>query len=125
MSEARQEFAGLPRVSEIEDVKIRQRVTALLELLDQTVTEKDRLEAIENDCKDELEQLQTAAGKAGFRCGLLCFQAVQAKGRKTINSEKVQGLLLEYGFPPAQMYEIWKEGEPSVRRTFKRLPEEQ
>ncbi len=122
--EAVSEFASLPRVSELES-RTRRRVTELLEQLDQIVADKDKLEAQEEDCKNELEELQNECGAPGFRYGVLCFMAQVVKGRKTINADKVQGLLLEYGYPPDQMASIWKEGAPSSRRTFRRLPEEE
>lgn len=117
---SRFEFNSLPPVTGLEDVKTRQRVVALLELLDHIVVERTKLEEQEDACKLELEELQRASDKTGFRYGLLCFAAQQVKGRKTLDKMA----LIENGCPAAVIEKSYKESAPSVRRTFKRLPEE-
>lgn len=115
------EFASLPPVAELEDAKTRQRVVALLELLDATVAERAALEVREEECKAELEALQTAAKTTGFKYGLLCFVAQPVKGRKSLD----RFLLMENGVSAKTIQASYKEGAPSVRRTFKRLGEEE
>ena len=114
------EFASLPPVSEVEDIRTRQRVVALLEQLDKTTAELQELEKRDEALKQELQELQHASGKTGFRYGLLCFLAQQVKGRRTLD----RMLLMENGCPASVIEQSFKEGTGSVRRTFKRLPEE-
>jgi hypothetical protein len=118
-AQERMEFKALPPVADLEP-KIRKRVLELLELLDQTVATREEAEAAEEAYKLELEELQTAAQKPGFRCGLLCFAAQPTKGRKTLDKMA----LMENGVPAAIINKSYKEGSPGVRRTFRRLPEE-
>jgi hypothetical protein len=118
-AQERVEFAKLPLTAELEP-SIRKRVVELLELLDQTVATREEIEAAEEAYKLELEQLQTASQKPGFRYGLLCYTAQPTKGRKTLDKMA----LMENGCPAAVIAKSYKEGSPGVRRTFKRLPEE-
>lgn len=112
-------FANLPQVTELQDTKTRQRIIALLELLDQMVEKRAKLEAVEEDCKSELEALQTATNKTGFKYGLLCFISQPTKGRKTLDKY----LLMEHGVSAKTIQASYKEGAPGTRKTFKRLPE--
>ena len=118
------EFASLPPVSDLEDKKQRQRVIALLETLDQVVAKRQEMEEAEEKCKQELEQLQRASQRAGFRYGWLCYTAQDCKGRAGFDAERAKWLLLEHGVPQMEINSLSKEGKPYVRRTFKRLPEE-
>jgi hypothetical protein len=118
--EDRAQFASLPPVVELEDVKVRQRVVALLELLDQAVAERQKLEQDEEKYKVELGTLQEATNRQGFRYGLLCFMSQPVKGRRTLDKM----LLIENGCPADAINLSYKEGKPSIRRTFKRLGDE-
>jgi hypothetical protein len=112
-------FAALPPVSELA-LTTKAKVMALLELLDTTLEQKARLVEVEEKCKAELEQLQRDAGKEGFRHGWLCYAAQDVDGRKTLDKM----LLLEHGVSAKTIATCYKTGNPSVRRTFKRLSEE-
>ncbi len=113
------EYTKLPLVTDL-DTETRQRVTALLESLDQLITEKRKLLDKEDDLKNELSSLQKSKGKSGFRHGSLCFVAQSVAGRKTLDKE----LLLENGCSAAVIAMSYKTGAPSTRCTFKRLTEE-
>jgi hypothetical protein len=114
------DFKALPPVAELESVQTRQRVVALLEQLDQISSQLEELEQEDEKLKNELEQLQCATGRSGFRYGLLCFISQKTKGRRTLDKM----MLMENGVPAATIEQSYKEGAPSTRRYFKRLPEE-
>lgn len=118
MADDRIEYAKLPPIDYLE-TETRQRVIALLESLDQVVTEMAKLADREDDLKQELERLQAASGRPGFRYGWLCFVAQSVAGRKTLDKM----LLLENGVSAKTIESSYKEGKPGTRCTFKRLPE--
>lgn len=115
------EFASLPAVAEVEDLKTRKRIIELLEELDQAVVDREAVEAIEEGCKAELENLQAATNKPGFKYGSLCFVSQPTKGRKTLD----RMLLMEHGVSAKVIKASYKEGKPGTRRTFKHLAEEE
>lgn len=114
------EWGALPAVAALENIQTRQRVIALLELLDQLVTKREELETAEETCKAELEQLQVANSLPGFKYGLLAFASQATKGRKSLDKL----LLMENGVSAAIIQSSYVAGKPSVRRTFRKLPDE-
>lgn len=113
------EYKTLPAVSDLED-SVRRDIIQLLELLDSTTAKIAGLEAVEEDCKQRLEDLQQKCARPGFRFGFLCFASVPVPGRKTLDKM----LLMENGVPAKVINDSYKTGEPGTRRTFKRLGED-
>ena len=119
MSEEKFEFKKLPNVEHLKAPAIKATVIALLTRLDKVKTDKDRLDIEEDDLKTELEVLQEKVGWTGFRHERFCFIASRIAGRKTLDKM----LLLENGCPASVLNASYKEGQPTVRRTFRRLEE--
>jgi hypothetical protein len=114
-----QEFAELPIVTTLE-TQVRQRVIALLELLDKVSEDRRKLEDQEDDILNELTKLQEETNKKGFRHGWLCFTAQKVAARRTLDTM----MLIENGCPASIIEQSYKEGKPSVHRKFHRLKEE-
>lgn len=119
MADDRLEFATLPLVTEL-DTEVQQRVIALLEILDSLTKEKAQVLTKESDAEEELERLQKAHSKPGFRHGRLVFASQPVAGRRSLD----RGLLLENGCSASIIADSYKTGTPSTRCTFKKLPEE-
>lgn len=114
-------FASLPSVAEMEDNETRARIMVLLESLDNAVAVRQELEANEEEWKAELETLQAATNKVGFKFGSLCFVSQPTKGRRTLDKM----LLMENGVAAKIIQSSYKEGKPGTRCTFKRLAEDE
>jgi hypothetical protein len=113
-------YAKLPLVGNIPQPDKRMKIMELLERLDTITTQKAALLVLEDETKDELEQLQKETGKIGFRHGWLTFCSQIVKGRKTLDKM----LLLENGCPASVLNSSYKTGESYVRNTFKHLNQE-
>ena len=115
------EFKALPPVTSLEDDRARKEIIRLLEELDTLVIEKSKMLGREDQIKDRLEELQQETGRRGFRFGLLCYTAVSVTGHKTLDKMA----LMEHGVPASVITLCTKEGEPSIRRNFRRLKEDE
>lgn len=112
------QLKNLPGIEDLKSVT-KTRIVLLLARLDRVIAERDALNVEEDDIKTELETIQKATGRAGFRHGTLCFMAQAVAGRRTLDKM----LLLENGCPVAALNASYKVGAESVRRTFKNLEE--
>lgn len=121
MPEAYEKFdhKKIPSVDNLKAPAIKATVIALLVRLDKVKADKEKLEIEEDDLKTELEVIQEKVGWTGFRHEQFCFYASRVAGRKTLDKM----LLLENGCPASVLNASYKEGQPSMRRTFKRLEE--
>lgn len=115
----KQLFAKLPQIHDL-DAPRRDRIITLLERLDEVNDQLHKFEDEKDDIFNELVKLQEETARTGFRYGWLCFTAQKVAGRKTLDKL----LLMENGCPAAVIKESYKEGNPSIRRMFYRLREE-
>jgi len=120
-------FAELPDVVALRNKGDRNRAQELLAELDghtfcfTNVGVEVRRDQRVEEIKAELSELQTKHGWPGMRHGPLCFTAQEVPGRKSLD----KGLLMEkLGLTMDQIDDCSREGQPYMRRTFKKIDEE-
>lgn len=118
-SASRLDFASLPDIEGLV-AETRARVARLLHLLDEATDSVARWEKLVDEYKTELADIQATTGRTGFRHEQLCFVSQLVKGRKTLDKMA----LIEHGCPALVIAKSYVEGKPSIRKTFKRLPED-
>lgn len=112
-------LGSLPDIADLEPL-IQEQVKKLLLSLEVVSQKKVRLLVQEDELKDQLEALQKAANRPGFRFEGLVYTAAPVAGRKTLDKL----LLMENGVSAQVISDSMKVGKPSTRVTFKRLTEE-
>ncbi len=111
-------FAELPEI-DLLNYKDQVKCMKLLEELDAAEVSMSILKERADEIELELEKIQYKMDTPGLRYGRLAFAAQTVKGRRTLD---VTLLMERAGVPKHVIEGCYKAGEPTVRRTFKRLP---